>query len=197
MSSKPMSDNNLIQAELYNISPTLAHISSETPYVAQDGYMEQAKLDLLKPIQTSDYSVPTGYFEQLPQQIMERIKFSVPRPSQKPPASIIRMTSVIVWTVAASVLLIAGIFSFISASKDDAVIESDAFAESNTIQAWEKEMDALNETEIIQYLQENGHDVEAALVNAYSESDPSESSLDLLLSDEWMKLLEFQPPSTL
>jgi hypothetical protein len=107
------------------------------------------------------------------------------------------MTSVIVWTVAASVLLIAGIFSFMSSGKEDALIESNAFAEANTIQSWEKEMDALNESEIIQYLQENGHDVEAALVNAYSESVSSESALDVLLSDEWMTLLELQTPSTL
>ena len=187
MSSNPMSDNNLIQAELSNISPILAHISSETPYVAPDGYMEQTKLDLLKPIQTSDYSVPTGYFEQLPQQITQRIEFSANNSTQIPHTRILRMSSVIVWTVAASVLLIAGIFSIMTAGSEDAMKPSDAYAETNTMEAWEKEMDALNEIEIIHYLQENGHDVEAALVASYSETSTSETEIDVLLSEDWFQ----------
>jgi hypothetical protein len=159
--------------------------------------MEDVKLELLKSIQQSNYTEPAEYFDQFPQQLMQQIEFSNTPSSQKPPARIIRMTSVIVWTVAASMLLIAGIFSFMSADTDNVAAQTDAFAETNTIQAWEKEMDALHEIEIIQYLRENGHDVEAALVNAYSESDPSGSALDVLLSDEWMKLLELQTPSTL
>lgn len=192
-----MSEKKNIQAELLSISSTLSDLTRETPYVAPDGYMDEVKLELIKAMHQSNFSVPAEYFDQLPQQIMDQINLSVPQSNQNDPAQFIRMTSVLVWTVAASVLLIAGIFSFMSSGKEDALIESNALAEANTIQSWEKEMDALNESEIIQYLQENGHDVEAALVNAYSESVSAESALDVLLSDEWMTLLELQTPSTL
>ncbi|HCY90203.1 MAG TPA: hypothetical protein DHV17_08090 [Chitinophagaceae bacterium] len=72
-----MSPNPNIQAELEQISPTLAALPRNQVFRVPEGYFDQLPADILltiNPLQNSN--VPEGYFDQLPAAIMNRIKSS-------------------------------------------------------------------------------------------------------------------------
>jgi hypothetical protein len=190
MSANTMNEKETIQQELSSISPKLAGLPKHSPYVAPDGYMEQAKLELIKPICLREMTVPENYFEHLPSKIIQHIKAASTKPKENPMREAIRMNRVVGWTAAASILIIAGIFSMINWSTENGTGEQEQLVEVESSQYWEKEMDQLEEHEIINYLEENGHDVEAALVASFSETNTAESEIDLLLSEEWLKHIE-------
>ncbi len=185
-----MNEKENIQQELSSISPKLAGLSKHSPYVAPDGYMEQAKLELIKPICLREVAVPEHYFEQLPSKIMQRIESATTTPKENSKRVVVRMTRVIGWTVAASILLIVGIFSITNRITENELAHVEELVEVKSSQFWEKEMDQLEEHEMIHYLEENGHDVEAALVASYSETNTAESEIDLLLSEDWLLHVE-------
>jgi hypothetical protein len=185
-----MHEKDNIEQEIYSISPKMAALPRQTPYVVPDGYMEQSRLELLKPVCMNQISAPKNYFELLPKKILQHIDVSHEVVKESARTVRIRMSAVIGWTVAASILLITGIFSMTNKNTEDKAGEITEIADVKASQFWEREMDQLEEQEMIYFLEENGHDVEAALVASYSEMNIAESEIDVLLSEDWLHHFE-------
>jgi len=175
-----------IQNELNELSPELAKNSFSETYTAPEGFFEALPLSILKKISTEENKhVPEGYFDSLPAKIISSLH-------QAKIVAIKRKYYYIRMAVAA---VITGLLGFVilialqnkksdnspSLVKNSTVSQSYATLNSNNIEA---EIDNLNEADIINYLEENGHDVNAALVASMENENLTAETDKLNVNDE-------------
>jgi hypothetical protein len=91
------------------------------------------------------------------------------------------------WAVAASLLIVFGWLILPNKFWKSNEEITKANEHDKNINHWEQQLESLSDAEMLAFLQENGHDVEAALVASFSETETSEQELDFLLSDDWIE----------
>lgn len=135
---------------------------------------------LSNPIKQNPYQVPNAYFETLPENILQAVKT---------PAKVISISKNHIWIklVAAVIVGLIGFAIIINLPKkhDEGIslIEKEA---KNIIlnKSFESEFEKMNEKEVENYLEENGHDVNAALVASLNEDEINLDNDDLLYDEE-------------
>lgn len=162
-----MRKNQEIQNELDELSPALAKIPLTQVYEAPEGYFEELPISLLKNVEESSTNdIPEGYFESLPNEILSKINNS---------SSVISIQKKYFYIKIAAAAVVAGILGigllyFLNDKKTDAppafvtnIDSTENYALINSSNL-ETEIISLNEDDLVSYLEENGHDVNAALV---------------------------------
>jgi hypothetical protein len=162
-----MRKNQEIQKELEELSPILAKNDAIEVYEIYENYFDELPISILKNCNsTKTANVPEHYFESLPNSILLKINKTNNVKVIKSKIFYIKVA-----VAAVSIGLLGLIILFLVNQKNNnsspMVIKkpayNDRFAGSinNNVDA---EIDKLNEDEIISYLEDNGHDVNAALV---------------------------------
>lgn len=176
-----MRKNLEIQKELEDISPFLAKNDANEVYVVEENYFEELPISILKNCNnTNILKVPEDYFESLPNSIILKINKNKTEQQVKSKIFYIRLA------VAAVVIGLLGMIILLLLNKETnntsplvvnkpLIKESIVHHKNINIDA---EMDNLNEEEIVSYLEENGHDVNAALVASLEEDNYDESVLE-------------------
>ncbi|RYY50234.1 MAG: hypothetical protein EOO06_04520 [Chitinophagaceae bacterium] len=174
-----------------DLSPLLLSVRNNNPYQVPVGYFENlagaivsktlngsqsnvavetAEIsDLVAGIGNKNvYSVPTGYFEQL----------ALPAIASQPAAAkVVKMSSrksMLKYAAAAVItglIATAAFFTFTPASKDpvlSAVVMKEAAAIIDN-KSFDKELESLNDADIVNFLESKGQDVDAALVASLTE----------------------------
>ena len=168
--------------ELEVLSPLLGGLSKKTPFSIPQGYFEELpsnitdgakaidlvneELENLSPLMNSlkgvnVYEVPSGYFEELPDLLLQKAK-------QQQPAKLVSMKftrRVMQYAVAAvmtGLIILGGIRVF----------------NGPTVTPGESSIASIPDTEIIQYLESNGDNVEPVLTTT-----TEEESIDLSADD--------------
>lgn len=173
---------------------------AETPaFTAPEGYFEDLPGKILQRIRhreesewlpdvlqkaekSTPYAPPSGYFETLPQRILTKAK----------PATIIPMAPRrTVWRYAAAAvitgLLGLGLFHNLNERNSDSVLQSNLQAAAREIlqnNNFEQALAAINENDIVQYLEVRGQDVEAALVAATAAETELPEPEELLFDED-------------
>ena len=185
-----MSEKETIQQELEKISPWLALQSKETPYQVTSAYWEISTLQLKQKIshEANDYQVPAQYFENFAENLTNKINDDeIMRTEQLSQSNKrVQMRMVFRWAVAASLLIVFGWLILPNKFWKSNEEISKANESDKNINHWEQQLESLSDAEMLAFLEENGHDVEAAMVASYSETEISEAELDFLLSDDWI-----------
>lgn len=186
-----MSEKETIQQELEKISPWLALQSKETPYQVSSAYWEISTLQLKQKIshEANDYQVPAQYFEDFAENLKKKINDDtfIGTKQESRPKKRVQMMVVFRWAVAASLLIVFGWLILPNKFWKSNEEITKANESDKNINHWEQQLESLSDAEMLAFLEENGHDVEAALVASYSETETSEAELDFLLSDEWIE----------
>ena len=115
---------------------------------------------------SNNYTLPEKYFDTLPASVLTKVK------STDKVFILSKRTLFIKYTAAAALLFLLGIslFAIINYKKSETpaiVSSSTIMQEANRIllnNTFEKEMENVNDNDVVDYLEENGHDVDAALV---------------------------------
>ena len=115
---------------------------------------------------SNNYSLPEGYFDTLPTSILSKVK------TTNKVFKLSKRTLFIKYTAAAVLMFLLGISLFViingKKSEPPAIVSSSIIMqEANRIllnNTFEKEMENVNDNDVVGYLEENGHDVNAALV---------------------------------
>lgn len=185
-------------AEIKELSPLLYNIQNKNPYTVPQGYFENlaeviklkadssAELNELSPLQgnlknTNVFTVPAGYFQNLPGEILNKIS-----PQQ---AKVVvmsrRKTSILKYAIAAAFtgVMALGLYQFTGNKNklDVAVVEGIQIAKENR---FEEELNKVSEDDIIKYLQDNGSDIDAALVANTIDENELPSQDDYLMDDK-------------
>lgn len=136
------------------------------------------------------FEVPQGYFEQLPATILQSVKAA-----QQQPAKVISMgnrPSVFRYAAAAVVTGILGLTLFNAlfkpARENISGIETAAvISEGKKIAAegrFDKELESITDEDIVNYLSDNGHDVNAALVASVTDEQALPNEEDYIFDDK-------------
>ena len=169
-----MRKNQEIQNELHELSPALAKISFTQTYSAPEGYFEEIPISVLKNVEDSSiYELPEDYFEELPNQILSKIK------NDSPVVSIHKKYFYVKIAAAAVVIGILGlgIVYFLNHKKNEPSpayvknIDSTEYYATLNKGNIDAEINNLNEEDLISFLEENGHDVNAALIASLDEDN--------------------------
>lgn len=169
-----MRKNQEIQNELQELSPELAKIPFTQAYEAPEGYFEELPISLLKSLETESTSdLPEDYFEELPSQILSKIK------NEAPVVSIHKKYFYLKIAAAAVVIGILGlgIVYFLNHKKNEPSpayvknIDSTEYYATLNNGNIDAEINNLNEDDLISFLEENGHDVNAALIASLDEDN--------------------------
>ncbi len=180
-----MRKNQEIQNELDELSPSIAKIPFNQVYEAPEGYFDELPISLLKNVEVdSTNDLPEDYFEELPKQILSKIKNDTPIVSIQKKYFYIKLTAA---AVVAGILGI-GLLYFLNQKKTDTppayvtnIDSTERYASLNSNNLEDKIYD-LNEDDLINYLEDNGHDVNAALVavlvNENTDDDTRNNSID-------------------
>ena len=131
------------------------------------------------------YAVPNGYFDQLFENVLHKIK------TEKPSARILSMP-VLKWAVAACVVGLIGYsvynrYFFSSKEMDTNKEWNKSYALSKLIiqkNDFDATLNQLDDNTIISFLQENGHDVNAALLASLTETDKIDIVNEYFCDDE-------------
>ena len=121
---------------------------------------------LLQIEKSNNYSLPEGYFDILPSSILNKVK------SHTKVFKLTRRTLYVKYAAAAVLLFLIGISlnTIINNKKNTTPAlfsSSEVMQEANRIllnNTFEKDMDNVNDNDVVGFLEENGHDVNAALV---------------------------------
>jgi hypothetical protein len=169
-----MRKNQEIQNELQELSSELAKIPFTQVYEAPDGYFDQFPISILKNAEEDvKLDIPDDYFEKLPDEILYKIHATsnVISINKKNYYFKIAVAAVIVG------LLGIGLVYFLNNKKADTppsfVKNIDSSEKYNSLNSnnLDVEINKLNEDELISYLEDNGHDVNAALVASLVEDN--------------------------
>ena len=179
---------NRIKTEIPEESGELQVLRSAETYTVPDGYFDalpgsiisrirsgkEEGSVLLEPVKhINPYRVPAGYFEELSAEISSRT-------TEQPPAKVIIMqkrSSVFRYAAAAVITGLMGL-SIISLlnnrqnTEKPSIAMTDVITDANKMLKegdLEKQFSSLSDTDIVNYLEENGEDVNAALVASVSE----------------------------
>ena len=141
---------------------------------------EEENLILSNPIKQNPYEVPSAYFETLPDNILQAVK---------EPAKVISISKNHIWIklVAAVIVGLIGFTIIINLPKKQEEGISSIEKEAKKIilnKSFESEFEQINDKEIENYLEENGHDVNAALVASLNEDEINLDNDDLLYDEE-------------
>lgn len=176
-----MRKNQEIQKELEDISPLLAKDDANDVYVVDENYFDELPISILKNCNSTNTSnVPEHYFETLPNSILLKINKNKTEHKVKSKIFYIRLA------VAAVVIGLLGMIILLILNKETdntspfvvkkpSIKETLVNASNINVDA---EVEKLNEEEIVSYLEENGHDVNAALVASLEEDNYDESVLE-------------------
>ena len=135
------------------------------------------------------FEVPQGYFEQLSGSILQKVK------AEQQPAKVISMgnrPSVFKYAAAAVITGILGLTLFNAmfkpAKENISGIETAAvISEGKKIAAdgsFDKELESITDEDIVSYLSDNGHDVNAALVASVTDEQSLPSEEDYIFDDK-------------
>ena len=175
-----MRKNQEIQNELHELSPELAKLSCNPVYEAPEGYFEELPISLLKHLEdNSTKHIPEAYFEELPNKILEKIN------ETSSVISIQKKYFYLKIAVAAVVIGILGIgiVYFLNNNKTappPAYVKNIGTNENYTsinISNLEEEINNLDEVDVVSYLEENGHDVNAALVASLDDDNADKENM--------------------
>jgi hypothetical protein len=126
------------------------------------------------------YTIPNNYFETLPEHILHAIKT---------PAKVVSISKNRIWIklVAAVIVGLIGFAIIINLPKKHdegfSLIEKEA-QKIILNNSFESEFEQINDKEIANYLEENGHDVNAALVASLTEEEIILENDELLIDEE-------------
>jgi hypothetical protein len=141
---------------------------------------EQENLILSNPIKQTPYEVPSAYFETLPENILQAVKT---------PAKVVSISKNHIWIklVAAVIVGLIGFTIIINLPKkqDEGISLIEKEAKKIILNnSFESEFEQINDKEIENYLEENGHDINAALVASLNEDEINLDNDDLLYDEE-------------
>jgi hypothetical protein len=126
------------------------------------------------------YTIPNNYFDSLPEHILQAVKT---------PAKVVSMSKNRIWIkiVAAVIVGLIGFAIIINLPKKQdeeiSLIEKEA-KKIILNKSFETEFEQIDEKEITNYLEENGHDVNAALVASLTEEEIILENDELLIDEE-------------
>jgi len=135
---------------------------------------------LSTPIKENPYKVPNSYFETLPENILQVVKTS---------GKVISISKSHIWLKLAAAVIV-GLIGFaiiinFPEKQDEGISLIEKEAKKIILNnSFESEFEQINDKEIENYLEENGHDVNAALVASLSEDEISLDNDDLLYDEE-------------
>jgi hypothetical protein len=195
-----MRKNQEIENELHELSPELAKIPFTQVYETPEGYFEELPISLLKNVEEiSTNDIPEDYFESLPNEILSKLNNS---------SSVISIQKkyfylkIAVAAVAIGILGI-GFLYFLNHKKTDTPpayvtnidsTENYALINSSNLDV---EISNLNEEDVINFLEENGHDVNAALVASLDEDNTEiENNTTEIQVNEVINEISLPTPST-
>jgi hypothetical protein len=126
------------------------------------------------------YTIPNNYFETLPENILQAVKA---------PAKVISISKNNIWIklVAAVIVGLIGFTIIINLPKkqDEGISLIEKEAQKIILnKSFETEFEQIDEKEITNYLEENGHDVNAALVASLTEEEIILENDELLIDEE-------------
>ncbi len=170
----------------------------ETPvFETPENYFNQLPENILEKIKNEDsaekethilstqekqhpYTIPNNYFETLPENILQAVKT---------PAKVISISKNHIWIklVAAVIVGLIGFTIIINLPKkqDEGISLIEKEAKKIILNnSFESEFEQINDKEIQNYLEENGHDVNAALVASLNEDEINLDNDDLLYDEE-------------
>lgn len=141
---------------------------------------ESENLISSNPIKQNPYQVPNTYFDTLPENILQAVKI---------PAKVISISKNHIWIklIAAVFVGLIGFAIIINLPKkqDDGISLIEKEAKKIMLnKSFDVEFEKINEKEIENYLEENGHDVNAALVASLNEDEISLDNEDILYDEE-------------
>ncbi len=126
------------------------------------------------------YTIPNNYFETLPENILQAVKT---------PSKVVSISKNHIWIklVAAVIVGLIGFAIFINLPKNHdegiSLIEKEA-QKIISNNSFETEFQQIDEKEMANYLEENGYDVNAALVASLTEDEIILENDDLLIDEE-------------
>jgi hypothetical protein len=174
-----MQKNQEIKNELDELSPELARIPFTQVYETPEGYFEQLPISLYKHIEEdSTQEIPEDYFEKLPNEILYKINNTT---------SVVSIQKKYFYFKMAAAAVIAGILGlvliyFLNQKKTETppayvknIDSTEIYASLNSSNL-ESQINNLNEEDVIIYLEDNGHDVNAALVASLGEDNSENGS---------------------
>jgi len=126
------------------------------------------------------YTIPNNYFETLPDNILQAVKG---------PAKVISISKNQIWIklVAAVLVGLIGFVIIINLPKkqDEGISAIEKEAKKIILnKSFESEFEQIDEKEMANYLEENGHDVNAALVASLNEDEISLDNDELMYDEE-------------
>ncbi len=179
-----MQKNSDIQNELLIISKTIAAIPNVNVYSLPEGYFEDFSTRVLSSIkslpsyslhtnikESQTYSIPVNYFDSLADEILFKIK------KEKEVISLPLRNKVLRFSIAAVAIALLGL-SLTAIIKHNRIMEEEnnysayVMQEANRIlisKSFEDNLNSLEEEDVVKYLQDNGLDVNAALVASLSD----------------------------
>ncbi len=141
---------------------------------------EEENLILSTPIIENPYQVPNTYFKTLPDNILQAVK---------KPAKVISISKNHIWIklIAAVIVGLIGFAIVINLPKkqDEGISLIEKEAKKIILNnSFESEFEQIDEKEMANYLEENGYDVNAALVASLNEDEINLDNDDLLYDEE-------------
>jgi hypothetical protein len=205
-----MENNNNIQNELETISALVASIPKVEVYEVPEGYFDMLCVETLKSVTNNPncYTVPEDYFQQLPSNIATELyqtedsaAFSKVNPFETPENYFNQLAAstlaevkknqskstiqkrIIQLCVAAIFIAFVGFgIQFIS-SKNTQQPTTEANGLVINFNNDEATFDQINETDYVEFLTENGHDVNAALVATLTDEQSLPAEEDYILDN--------------
>lgn len=194
-----MENNSEIKTELTKLSPSISAIDKKACYVSPVGYFENLSNNVLEEISNqesisaSNHSistihskkstekllyVPENYFQLLPQLVLNSLKKHIEKKQ--------RFYYWIQYRVAAAavVLFFLGMIIYHNILPQYSNNEKQITAKHSQLNSIENEMDQLSDLDAIEYLKENGHDVNAALVASLTENINLPEAADYLKDEQ-------------
>ena len=186
-----MHKNKDIQNELEAISIAVANIPANEVISVPDGYFELLPISVLIDLQKNNtLEVPPNYFENISSLIIDKIKEPLKIKSLKRVQIIIRFSKAAVLIG----LLGFGIYSNINQSykNENHTINSSAVSkESDTIlknNSFDELLSQINDDDAICFLEENGHDINAALIASLEDENILPSAIDYLGDEQKLNI---------
>lgn len=142
--------------------------------------LENENLILSTQEKQNPYQIPNNYFETLPEKILQAVKT---------PAKVVSISKNGIWIklVAAVIVGLIGFAIIINLPKkhDEEITLIEKEARKIILnKSFESEFEQIDEKEITNYLEEHGHDVNAALVASLTEEEISLDNDDLMYDEE-------------
>lgn len=200
--------------ELKEIAPSLVPLKHLSTYTVPEGYFNELPLKVLKEVERGSgiQSVPEGYFDSLSDKLLKRIQsaesvflennpkiglpYRVPQGyfetlpvvvTDKVSPKVIKMpirSRVLKLASAAVVAGLIGIAVYLgmdrNVSQDETLLYASNIMKSNS---YESVLNELTEEEIVQFLEESGEDVTAALVGQSALDEQLPDPFDYILDD--------------